>query len=425
MTYKLERDKDIYNIVIRFPADEWQNEINAAYAATAHRFSVQGFRAGKAPRGVIEKSYGASVFIEEALNRAIARVYGEIREKHPEVKPVDYLSIKDVKKEDGISIICTVDVEPELVLGKYTGIEVARVKYDVSEQEVDAFLKAEAEQRARLIAAEAGHKVEVGNTVVMDFVGTVGGVAFEGGTGKGYELEIGSKSFIDTFEDQLVGHIVGEDIEVNVKFPDRYHAANLEGKDAKFKVKINNILLKQVPELDDKFAKEASEFATLAEFKTSVKEKLVKQANERAEEESKNALLKAIVDGTKVSVPEKMVDRQLDDLMRDLQSRLSMQGLSMDTYAKYMRTTVEEIRKQHRTAAEGIAKTRLVYDAIIEKENIIPSQSTIDAETVKMAKMSGKKEKDISADKDSMRHIAHSAKMDALLKFLLGNNKIV
>ena len=427
MELKINNKKDMFEFELSFGKDEFEREIDAAYVATAGRFSVQGFRKGKAPRGVIEKTYGAGIFTEEAMKTAFAREYNKILKDHPEIKPVDYPRVMDWKQEkDGVlKIIAEVDVEPEFALGKYTGFEVKKHKATVTDKDVDAFLENSSASRVRQVAADKGYKIKNGDVAVIDFVGSVDGTEFEGGKGDNHELEIGSKSFIDGFEEQLIGTESGKVIDVNVTFPKEYHAKNLAGKPAKFIVTVKNILLKQIPEINDQFAKESSEFDTLADWKKQIRENLQKAATERAEKEAENELLKKIIDQTKIDVPEKLVEMQLEGIMQDIEHRLSYQGMNLDLYAQYMGTTVDAMREQYRERAETSVKSRLVFDAIAEKEKITVSVEKMDEEVNRIATSAKKKPAEINKNRAQMEWIEQNLKFDKILNFLKTNNKIV
>lgn len=427
MEQKINRKKDSVEIELVFDGKEWESEVNAAYAVTAGRFSVQGFRKGKAPKGVIEKTYGEGVFTEEALKSAFTREYNKILEKSPDIKPIDYPRVKEFKaiKDGGMRIIAEVDIEPSFTLGKYNGFEVKRTLTEITDKDVTDFLKQTAESRARQVAAAKDHKIENGNIAVIDFVGSVDGVAFDGGAGTGYHLEIGSRSFIDTFEEQLIGHTESETVTVNVKFPENYPAGNLAGKDAKFTVTIKSVLVKQVPELDDRFAKESSEFDSLDGWKNSVRENLVRNAEIRSQREAEGELFKKIVDDTKVDAPDKMVEVQLDGIMNDIEQRLMMQGANLEVYAQYIGTTVDDLRESQRENAVMSVKTRLVFEAIAEKENITVTADQVQAEIKAIADANKKKISDVTKDRAQVHIIEHNLRFGKIMTFLLENNKII
>ena len=426
MELKINNKKGMVGFELLFDQKEWESEIDAAYAATAGSFNVQGFRKGKAPRGVIEKTHGSGIFTEEAMKTAFAREYNNILKEHPEIKPVDYPRVMDWKvlPEGTMKIKAEVDVEPEFTLGKYTGFEIKKQKIAVTDKDITEFLENSASMRARQVAADKGYKLKKGDIAVIDFVGSVDGVEFEGGKGENHELEIGSKSFIDGFEDQLIGAECGKVIAVNVTFPKEYHAQNLAGKPAKFVVTVKNILLKQIPEINDQFAKESSEYDNLADWKKQIRENLEKTAGEKAEKETENELLKKIVDQTKIEIPEKLVEMQLDGIMQDVEHRLSYQGMTLEIYAQYMGTTIEDLREQYRERATTSIKSRLIFDAIAEKEKINVSVEKLDEEVKRIAGTAKKKPAEISKNRAQMEWIEQNLKFDRILDFLKKNNKI-
>jgi trigger factor len=425
MESKVSKTKEGYSFQFIFSKDEWEKEIDVAYKATAGRYNVQGFRKGNAPRKMIEKNYGEDVFFEEALRNAFTTSYAKALKANPNVKPIDYPSIEkfDATQDGGMLIVANVDVEPEFSLGKYTGLTIKKTATKITDKQVEEQIKGEAEYRARQVAAEKSHKIADGDTAVIDFLGSVDGVAFPGGEAKNYNLEIGSGSFIDNFEQQLIGKQIGDKLTVNVAFPKEYHAKELAGKPAQFAVEINNVLIKQVPVVDDAFAKEVSEFETLADYKKSVKEKMEEQAAARSEVDNKNNLVKAIVDATKVELPKKMVESQLENIMSDIEHRLAMQGAQLELYAQYLGKTVDQIREEHREGAEVSLKSRLVLDKIIEVEKVTVSAEEMDAELQRLADANNKKPADYKKNANHMEMIEANLRFEKVIKWLVTKNK--
>lgn len=365
MDKKITQQKNQATVVMTFTKDEWEAAIENAYKKNASKYKVAGFRAGKAPRKMIEQQYGAGIFMEDAMQNLFATNFGD------ELKLIDYPRLDfDFTSEGGIKLTATCEIEPEVTLGQYTGLEIEKTAVKVGTKDVDEYLKRLQATRAKQTAAEAGHAVAMGDIAVIDFKGSVDGKYFEGGTAQNYELEIGSHSFIDNFEDQLVGMKIGEARDVNVTFPKNYHMESLQGAKAKFEVKLNQIMIKAMPALDDQFAKEVSDFDNIKAFKDDILKKLTEQATKQAEYADEEKLFQAIMDHAKVEIPEKMIHDYAHAMIHDMEHKLASQGANMEMYAQYMGTTVEKIHaEQHELAAKQV-KMRLVMDAIVEKEHL-------------------------------------------------------
>ena len=356
-------------ITFKFTAAEIDAASEQVYKQSAAKYKVEGFREGKAPRKMIESQYG-EVFFESALNKLFSDAYNKYLDENPTIRPVSDPEVDAKEGNGGIEFVATITCQDEFTLGKYKGLEIKKHEIKITDKEVDAFLTKLAGERAREVASEKSHKIEKGNIAVIDFEGFTDGKAFDGGKASNHELEIGSKSFIDTFEDQLIGKSIGDKIDVNVTFPKEYHAENLAGKPALFKVTINNILIKQIPAIDDALAKESSEFNTLAEFKADIKKRLEKQAQIEADHINEEAILAEVVKQTKVEPHPKLVDRQFYGMMQELQYKLSQSGISLDMYAAYNGMSLEDFQKRQREFAQMGAKTGLVLEAIGQKEGL-------------------------------------------------------
>jgi len=359
----------IKKVTFNFTASEVSAAKETAYKQNAEKYNVQGFRKGKAPKAIIEKNYG-DVFTESAIGDLFSNAYSKHLADNPDIKPIDYPTIDVKEKDGGFEITATIEVEPKFTLGKYTGLEVKAAKISVTDKDIDGFLEKMVADRVRLLAADEGHKIKTGDVAVIDFVGSIDGVEFPGGSAKNHQLEIGTKSFIDTFEDQLVGKAAGDKVDVKVSFPKEYHATELAGKPALFKVEVRNILIKQFPKLDDTLAKEASEFESLAEFRADIRKRMEAQAEIEQNRMSEDALVEAVVTQTKVDVPKKLTDREYQHMISNLTNSLAKQGLTIEQYFQYMNVQASEFEKKQREFAEIGAKTRLVLVAIMEKENI-------------------------------------------------------
>ena len=365
MDKKVTKQKNQATVVMTFNKEEWESAIEAAYKKNASKYKVAGFRAGKAPRKMVEQQYGAGIFVEDAIQDLFAANFGD------ELKLIDYPHIDfEFTADGGLKLTAKCDVEPEVTLGQYTGLEIKKTEVKVGEKEVKDYLGRLQATRAKQVAADKEHAVANGDIAVIDFKGSVDGKYFEGGTAKNYELEIGSHSFIDNFEDQLVGMKMGESRDVNVTFPANYHVEDLKNAKAKFEVTLNNIMIKEMPALDDEFAKEVSEFDNMKDFKADILKKLTEQATKQAEYADEEKLFEKIMDNAKVEIPDKMIHDYAHAMIHDMEHKLAAQGASLEMYAQFMGTTVEKIHdEQHEIAAKQV-KMRLVMDAIVEKEHL-------------------------------------------------------
>ena len=344
-------------------------DFDKAYLKLRKTITVPGFRKGHAPKGVIEKAYGWYVFVDDAFDEAYPAVY-EAAVKEHDVKPVDRpdITILSAEKGEDVAFEAVVTVMPEVSLGQYKGIEVEKQEYNVTDEMVNAEIERERENVARMIDVE--RPVENGDEVELDYFGTVDGVKFEGGTAEHQTLVIGSGMFIPGFEEQMIGMNVGEEKDLNVKFPDEYHSEELKGKDAVFHVKVHAVRVKELPEADDEFAKDVSEFNTIAELRDHKKEELEKKAMNEAKAKKENDVIEKAVANATVDIPDVMIDRQADRMLNDIRYRLSMQGISLEDYCKYTGTKTEVMKAEMKNEAERRVKTQLVLDAIMKAEGI-------------------------------------------------------
>ena len=367
--------------------NKFEEAVNKAYNKTKGKYNIPGFRKGKAPKVVIETQYGKGVFYNDAIDMLFPEVYPEAI-KELNIDPIDRpdLDIEEISKDNGLVMVVNVEVKPEFELGAYKGIEISTVDNTVSEEDVEARLNEMVNRNARLTSVE-DKALENGDTAVIDFEGFKNGVAFEGGKGENYNLVIGSNTFIPGFEDQLVGKKAGEEVEVNVTFPEAYHAENLAGKPVVFNVKVNDVKVKEVPALDDEFAKDTTEFETLAELRADVKAKLEEQAKNAADAEMRNALVEKVSANTEVEVPEAMVQHQIDNMLMELNYQLQYQGLNLEQLLQMTGRGLDELREERRADAERLVKSSLVLEAIAEKENVEANDADVDDELEKMAAM--------------------------------------
>ena len=382
-------EKNMAKIVVEVPAEEADKALNAAYLKERNKISVPGFRKGKVPRQMIEKMYGPAVFYEEASNILIQDNYMKAMEE----SGLDIVSrpAVDVEQiEAGKDFIFTIEVavRPEVTLGAYKGVEVTKVAVEVTEEEVDNALETERQKNSRMVTVTDRPAAE-GDTAVIDYEGFCDGVAFEGGKAENHGLNLGSHSFIDTFEDQIVGHVAGDEFDVNVTFPEEYHAADLAGKPAVFKVKLNEIKTKELPELNDEFAQDVSEFDTLAEYREDVKNNLVKEKENEAKRTKEDEALAKIVEASEMEIPEAMIETQCENMVNDFAQRISQSGLTMEQYMQFSGLTLDKLKEQVRPEAEKNIKTSLVLEKIAKEENIEITEEEIEAEISRMAAQYG------------------------------------
>ncbi|MBP3370954.1 MAG: trigger factor [Clostridia bacterium] len=403
MTATIENvEKNQVKLTITVDAETFGKAVQAAYLKNRGRIAVPGFRKGKAPRNVIEQYYGKEVFYSDAIDAVYEEAYTAAVAEH-NVEPVDMPAVDIVSiDENGFVFTATVEVKPEVVLGQYKGVEVTRVTYTVPESMVDADIEATRARQARFVAVERA--AALGDTVLMNYAGTVDGVAFAGGTADDQTLELGSGRFIPGFEDQLVGVQAGQEVDVNVTFPTEYHAEDLAGKDAVFHVVVKEVQEKQLPELDDEFVKDISdECDTLQEYRASVRARLEKEASDRADNDFDNDLLTAVVANTEIEIPNAMIERQIDALVRDMEQSMSYQGISLDMFIQYTGTTMEEIRNRYRAEAERRVKSQLVFEAIIAAEGIEATDEDIDSQIVEFAQSAQQDVEEIRAKVDEQQ----------------------
>ncbi len=372
-------------LTITVPAAEFDAAMQKAYLKLRGQINIPGFRKGKAPRQLIEKMYSEAVFYEEAIDMVMPGAYDAAVEEM-DLYPVDRPEVDVVEVGGGKDLVFTavVTVKPEVTLGQYKGIEVAKPEYNVTDDQVDAELARAQDRVARWNVVE-DRPVQQGDRIMLDYAGTVDGVAFDGGTAQNQPLEIGSGRFIPGFEDQLVGVALGEEKDVVVTFPDPYQSEELAGKEAVFHCKVNEIKAKEVPALDDDFAKDVSEYDTLEAYKASIRENLEKAAQERAQNELETKLLEAAVAASQLEVPECMIRRQQDYMIQEMQYRMSFQGIRMEDYLKMTGMTMDQLREENREEALRRVKNQLVLEAIQKAEGVEATEEDIDAEIGKMA----------------------------------------
>ncbi len=386
MSLQVEKlEKNMAKLTIEVSAEEFEEAIQKAYLKNRGKITIPGFRKGKAPRKMIEKMYGAGIFYEDAVNDLLPEAYDkEVEACDLEIVSQPKIDVTQVEAGQPLIFTAEVALKPEVKLGEYKGIEVEKKNIEVTEEEIQAEIDKERENNSRVIDVD-DRAVENGDMVKLDFEGFVDGVAFEGGKGEDYDLTIGSGSFIPGFEEQLVGVKIGEDTEVNVTFPEEYHAPELAGKAAVFKCKVNEIKVKELPEADDDFAKDVSEFDTLDEYKEDVKKNLTEKKEKEAKTAKEMAVVEKIVENAEMEIPDPMVDEQVRRMADDFANRIQSQGLSVEQYFQFTGMTAEKLLEQMRPEAVKRIQNSLVLEAVAEAEQIEISDERLEEELVKMA----------------------------------------
>lgn len=424
MNYEIEKQKGAVKVTFAVTDDEWNQEVDGAYNRNKGRYTVPGFRKGHATRKMIENMYGAGVFFDDAFDACFKKAYTEMLSKESEIFPVDDPKVDFVPSEKGVKFTALITVKPEVTLGKYTGMKVPKVEYNVTETEIDAEIDRARDRASR--DAEVDRPVQNGDKVNLDYSGSVDGVNFDGGTAEGQDLVIGSGSFIPGFEEQMVGMKKGEEKDLEVTFPAEYHAKDLAGKKAVFHVKVNEIRVKEVPELNDEFAKSVSEFDNVADYRKSVSERLKKSASERETRENENALMDEVVKIVECDVPDCMVNDELNYMLRDLEYRIGSMygGMKLEDYFKYTGTSAEDFRKARRDSALNTVKLRLGLEAIIKAENIEVSDDDIAAEMKDIAEHQGRTLEEFTktVGERERAYIKSDALMKKVVAFLKDNN---
>ena len=404
-------EKNLVKLTFEVSAEDFAKAINSVYRKNAKKFNIPGFRKGKAPRAVIEKYYTEAVFYDDAINSVLPEAYdAAVKEAGLDVVARPEIDVEEIKKGEPVVFTALVTTRPEVKLGDYKGIEVEKIEYNVTDEDVQKDLEAAQKKNARLITVD-DRAIENGDIAVIDFEGFVDGVAFDGGKGDDYELEIGSGTFIPGFEDQLIGAKTDDLVDVNVKFPEEYHAENLKGKDAVFKVKVNEIKVRELPELNDDFASEVSEFDTLEEYKADVRKKLEEAAENKAKVETENAVVEKVIENAEFEIPEAMKEAQIDRLVNDFAQRIQYQGVNLDMYLKYTNMTMEQLRAQFEKQAIDQLNSSLVLEAVMNKEGIETGPEELELELVDMAKK-------YNMELDKLKELISDAEMENIKRNL-------
>ena len=414
-------------IKITLNKQEWNAYVEKAYQANKGKFNIQGFRKGNAPKSIIEKNYGESVFYDDALDMAINDEYYACLMANQNLEVIDQPQIKiDSFDENGVVITATVALLPEVKLGEYKGLTIESYKEEVNEEKVEKELNQARERVARFVESAEGSEAKMGDFVSIDFTGSVDGVEFDGGKAENYRLELGSKSFIDNFEEQIVGMKVGEERDIKVTFPADYPSEDLKGKESVFKIVLHKIETKELPELNDEFASNTSEFETLEEFKADIRKHLQETVDQKIKRENENKLMEKAVENSCVEIPNVLIERQLDMFVRDFEMRLSYQGLKLADYLSYTQQTEAQLRDSYKEQAEKSVKTRLVLEAIIKAEGLDITNEEVDAKLAETAKKYNKTLEEFKANmnENNIAYIKNDILMDKLVDFLTKNNTI-
>ena len=427
MNCKVEKTKNANEIKLEITVEaaKFDEAIKKVYFKSAKYFNIPGFRKGKAPMQIVEKYYGKEIFYEDAFNEVAGEALDEaVKENKLEVVSRPDIEVEQIEKGKDLKFSAIMQTKPEAEVSKYKGIEIKKIEYNVTDEDINHELGHMQEHNSRLISIE-DRPVESGDIATIDFEGFVDGKAFEGGKAENHDLEIGSNTFIPGFEDQIIGMKIDEEKDVLVKFPEEYFSKDLAGKDAVFKVKVHEIKKKELPKLDDEFAKDVSEFDTLKELKADIKAKQEKQNEERAKYETQEAVVKALCENVKVQIPSGMVEMEIDNMLRDIEQRLSYQGLKLEQYLQMMGKTMEDMRKEYEPQAINGIKSRLALEAVIKAEKIEATDKEIDEKMKEMAKNYGKENDEEFLKNENVRnYIKEGLESEKAIDFLVKNAKI-
>ena len=426
MKSKVEKTKNTNEVKLEITveAKRFEDAIKRVYFKSAKYFNIPGFRKGKAPMQIVEKYYGKEIFYEDAFNEIAPEVMQEaVEENKIEVVSRPEVDIKQMEKGKDLIFTATVQVKPEIELGKYKGIELEKVEYTVTDEDIEHELGHMQEHNSRMVTIDE-RPVENGDTVTIDFEGFVDGKPFEGGKAEKHELEIGSNQFIPGFEEQIIGMELNSNRDIKVKFPDEYFSKDLAGKEATFKIKLHEIKKKELPALDDEFAKDVSEFDTLEDLKADIRAKQEKHAAERTKYEMEDNAIKEVVKNSKVDVPSGMIETEIDNLLKDMDQRLSYQGMKLDQYLKMMGKTEADVRKEYEPQAIESIKSRLAIEKIVEEEKIEASKDEVHEKLEEMAKNYGRDVKDLEGNENIRSYIELGVRTEKALELIVANAKL-
>lgn len=415
------KEKSLAEIVFDVPPEEFKKALEKAFRKNSKKFSIPGFRPGKAPMNIVTKYYGEGVLYDDAVEDIAQSAYTKAIEEHSldVVSKPEIDEISEIGSEKGIKFTIKVTVKPEVQLGEYKGVKVEKEELKISREDIEKELDGVRERNSRMVPAD-DREAREGDTANIDYEGFLDGESFEGGKGQGYDLRIGSNSFIPGFEDQVKGKKAGDEFEVNVTFPEDYHAENLKGKDVVFNVKLNSIKVKELPEADDEFAKDVSEFDTLEEYKKSLEEKLEKRERERIEKEFEENVIKKVVEGSSVEIPDTMIENEADRMVQEQATRMKQQGIELEQFLQYTGQKMEDFKQQMRESAQDSVKTKLVIEAIEKELDFEITQEEIDEQIEKMAEQYNMKveevKKQIPEDADFIKDSIKTTKTVEYLK---------
>lgn len=428
MSVKVEKlENSLVKLEITIEAEKFDEALQKAFFRNAKYFSVPGFRKGKAPRNIVERYYGENILFEDAFNIVAPEYYDDaIKVNNVEVVAAPEIDIIQMEKGKDLIFTATVAVKPEVKLGDYKNIKIEKKEYKVTAKDVDKAIKDMAEKNARIVTGDENSVLENGYTAVIDFEGFIDGKAFEGGKGENYSLELGSNTFIPGFEEQLIGLKKGEETEVNVSFPENYFSKELAGKPAVFKVKVNDIKVKELPAIDDEFAKDVSEFDTLKELKADTKKKLEEENAQRAKFEMEEEAIKAVVDATEVNIPVVMIENEINDYTKEMESRLRYQGMNLETYLQLMGQSISDFKEQYKERAEQNVKTKLTLEAVFKAENIEITDKEIEEKLKGIAERYGSTGANVeelikNPTDDLKEYVKEELKYDLAVKFIMDN----
>ncbi len=425
MNYTYESgEKSVVKIKITLDKAEWIDAQSKAYQKMKGKFSIPGFRKGKVPKHIIERQYGQGVFFEEAINIAFPEYYYSILDKEPTIEPVDRPDI-DVESitDDGITLIAIVPVKPEVKIAEYKGIKIDKVEYNVSDKDIEDEIE-RLRQRNSTETSVTDRPAMSGDITIIDYSGSVDGVKFAGGTAEKQTLVLGSGQFIPGFEEQVVGMNIGEEKDVLVKFPEEYHAEELKGKDAVFAVKLHEIKIKELPTVDDEFIKDATGAESLEAYKAETKKKMQEANDKKAKYETEDKLIKKIAEESQMDIPDALIERQIDNMLQDMEYRMMYQGIKLEDYLKYTGQTIETYRESFRKQAEEQVRVQLVIDKIISLEKITATSEEIDAKIAEQAKSAGKEVEEFKKglDQRQIQYFENNVIIEKVFAFLMENN---
>lgn len=428
MNVKVENiEKNVVQLEIEVDAAKFEQGMQKSFLKNANKYNLPGFRKGKAPRKMVERYYGEQVFYEDAINIVCPEAYDKaIEENNIHAVERPEIDIKQIGEGKNLVFTAKVTVKPEVELGQYKGVEVSKIEATVTDEDVDSELKKTVEKNARMISVD-DRAVQSGDTAVIDFEGFIDGVAFEGGKASNHELTIGSGQFIPGFEDQLIGFKAGEETEVNVSFPEDYGKAELANKPALFKVKVNEIKVKELPALDDEFAKDVSEFDTLEAYKDDIRKKLVEKAEHKAKHETEDKIIEKVVEAAIIDVPKVMVEKHIDSLVYDFNMRLRYQGLELQKYLEIMGMDMSTFREQFSNRAEKEVRTQLVLEKVGQIENVSATEDEVEAEINKLAENYKQSVEEFKKHlkEDDIQYIKSDLALKRIVDFVVENAKIV